>query len=47
MIFPPSMDSFILGLINEVYSKTAVTVSISAVVAAWSAGKGFLGLMRG
>lgn len=47
MIFPPSMDSFILGLINEVYSKTAVTISISAIVAAWSAGKGFLALMRG
>ena len=29
-IFPASMDSFILSLINEVYSKTAVTVSVSA-----------------
>lgn len=46
-IFPVSMDSFILSLINEVYSKTAVTVSVSAIVAAWSAGKGFLALMRG
>lgn len=46
-IFPASMDSFILSLINEVYSKTAVTVSVSAIVAAWSAGKGFLALMRG
>lgn len=47
MFFPDSMDTFILALINEVYSKTAVTVSVSAVVAAWSAGKGFLSLMRG
>lgn len=46
-VFPRSMDSFILGIINEVYSKTAVTVSVSAIVAAWSAGKGFLALMRG
>ena len=46
-IFPDSMDTFILSLINEVYSKTAVTVSVSAIVAAWSAGKGFLALMRG
>ncbi len=47
MFFPDSMDAFILGLINEVYSKTAVTVSVSAIVAAWSAGKGFLAMMRG
>lgn len=47
MFFPDSMDTFILSLINEVYSKTAVTVSVSAIVAAWSAGKGFLALMRG
>ena len=46
-IFPDSMDTFILSLINEVYSKIAVTVSVSAIVAAWSAGKGFLALMRG
>lgn len=47
LIFPDSMDSFVLGLINEVYSKSALTVSLSAIVAAWSAGKGFLALMRG
>ena len=47
MVFPESMDNFILGLIEEVYSKTALTVSLSAIVTAWSAGKGFLALMRG
>lgn len=47
MIFPESMDNFIMGLIEEVYSKTALTVSLSAIVTAWSAGKGFLALMRG
>lgn len=47
LVFPDSMDSFVLGLINEVYSKSALTVSLSAIVAAWSAGKGFLALMRG
>lgn len=47
MVFPESMDKFILGLIEEVYSKTALTVSLSAIVTAWSAGKGFLALMRG
>ncbi len=47
MVFPESMNNFILGLIEEVYSKTALTVSLSAIVTAWSAGKGFLALMRG
>lgn len=46
-IFPNSMDVFVIDIINEVYSKTAVTVSLSAITAAWSAGKGFLALMRG
>jgi len=47
VILPDSMDSFVIGIINEVYSKTAVTISISAIVAAWSAGKGFLALSNG
>lgn len=46
-VFPNSMDGFVIDIIHEVYSKTAVTVSLSAIVAAWSAGKGFLALMRG
>lgn len=46
-VLPESMDSFFLSIINEVYSKTAVTVSLSAIVTAWSAGRGFLALMRG
>ena len=46
-IVPNSVDGFVIGIIDEVYSKTAVTVSLSAITAAWSAGKGFLALMRG
>ena len=46
-VFPDSMNGFVIDIINEVYSKTAVTVSLSAITAAWSAGKGFLALMRG
>ncbi len=46
-VLPVSFNGFVIGIINEVYSKTAVTVSLSAIVAAWSAGKGFLALMRG
>lgn len=47
VIFPNSMNGFVIDIINEVYSKTAVTISLSAITAAWSAGKGFLALMRG
>lgn len=47
VLFPPSMDSFIRGLIDEVYSRTAVTISLSAIMTAWSAGKGFMGLIQG
>ena len=31
VIFPDSMDGFVIDIINEVYSKTAVTVSLSAI----------------
>ena len=47
VIVPDSMNGFVIDIINEVYSKTAVTISLSAITAAWSAGKGFLALMRG
>lgn len=47
VVFPDSMDSFVIGIINEVYSKTAVTISISAIATAWSAGKGFMALSNG
>ena len=47
VIFPDSMNGFVIDIINEVYSKRAVTISLSAITAAWSAGKGFLALMRG
>ena len=46
-ILPDSMDSFVIGIIDEAYSKTVVTISLSAITAAWSAGNGFLALMRG
>ena len=46
VIFTDSMKGFVIDIINEVYSKTAVTISLSAITAAWSAGKGCLALMR-
>ncbi len=47
MVFPPSMDSVVLAIIDEVYSKSVLTVSLSAIMTAWSAGKGFMGLIQG
>lgn len=46
-ILPDNMDSFVLGIIQEVYSKGALTISLSAVTAAWSAGKSFMSLIGG
>ncbi len=47
MIFPDTMNGFVINIIDEVYSKNLLVVSVSAVAAAWSAGKGVLALMRG
>lgn len=38
---------FVVGIIDEVYSKSFGTISLSAVVALWSAGKGFFSLCKG
>ncbi len=46
-ILPDTLDRFVIGIIDEVYNKGALTISLSAVVATWSAGKAFLALMRG
>lgn len=44
---PAGFQSFFIGIVNEMYSRTVATVSISAVVTAWSAGKSFMALNRG
>lgn len=46
-ITPDSLDSFVSGLVSEVYVKSAGTLSLSALVTLWSAGKGMLALMQG
>ena len=38
---PIGFQSWLLGIIDEMYSRTLATVSISAIVTAWSAGKSF------
>ena len=46
-IVPENMISFFSDIINEVYSKSFGTISISAFIAVWSAGRGFYSLGKG
>lgn len=46
-IVPRSMLTFITGIIGEAYQKTASTISLSALAALWSAGKGMMALTQG
>lgn len=42
-----NFDSFIRGIVNEVYEKSLGVVPVSAVIAMWSAGKGIQALTNG
>lgn len=44
---PRNMLTFFTGIIGEAYNKTATTVSVSAIVALWSAGRGMMALTQG
>lgn len=46
-IVPVSMNDSIIGIIDEVYSKSIGTISISAIFALWSSSKGFYYLSKG
>lgn len=46
-VFPKSTQEFLTGIINEIYSKSVGTVSITILVALWSASKGFYSLCKG
>ena len=43
---PQGFQSWMLGIIDEMFSRTVATVSLSAVVTVWSAGKSFMALNR-
>lgn len=47
MILPNIMKSSVLDIIQEVYSKSIETVSITAIFMLWSASKGFYALNKG
>lgn len=47
-VFPEaSMQSFIVGIVNEVYNQSRTVIPVTAVVAVWSAGKGVLAMSAG
>lgn len=46
-VVPVGFQSWLFGIIDEMYSRTVATVSVSALVTVWSAGKSFMALNRG
>jgi len=47
-IMPDMLDSFVVGIVDDLYVKSPGTiVSLSALTALWSAGRGMLGIERG
>ena len=46
-VTPTAMQNMILGVIEEIYSKSIGTISIAAIFALWSASKGFFYLSKG
>lgn len=46
-VVPLGFQSWLFGIIDEMYSRTVATISISALVTVWSAGKSFMALNRG
>ena len=46
-IIPSSMSEMVLGIVQEVYSKSIGTISISIIFTLWSAGKGLYALTKG
>lgn len=47
VIVPSNMIEVFQSIINEVYSKSFGTISLSALIAIWSAGRGFYSLSKG
>ncbi|MCI8837802.1 MAG: YihY/virulence factor BrkB family protein [Hungatella sp.] len=47
-IMPDMLDALVIGIVDELYTKSPATVvSLSAIVAIWSASRGMLGIERG
>ena len=46
-VIPSTMKDMVLGIVQEVYSKSYGTISISIIFTLWSAGKGLYALIKG
>lgn len=46
-MLPREMQTFFAGIIRDAYNRTASTVSLSALVTVWSAGRGMMALTQG
>ena len=46
-IIPSNLHDYINGVLNEIYSKNLGTITISAIISVWSAGKCFYSLTKG
>jgi len=47
-IMPDMLDSLVVGIVDELYTKSPATVvSLSAIMAIWSASRGMMGIERG
>lgn len=43
-VFPSTVDSLIVSIVNQVYNQSTTVIPITVVVALWSAGKGVLAM---
>lgn len=48
-IFPTAVDSMVVSIINDIYDQatSGTLISVTAITTLWSAGKGFLAIMKG
>lgn len=46
-VFPSSVDSMMTSIVNQVYNQSTGIISVTLVVALWSAGKGVLAMSTG
>ena len=46
-LFPKTIRSTIMAIVDEVYNQTGTTISVTLLVAFWSAGKGVLAMSNG
>lgn len=46
-VFPESVDSLIISIVNQVYNQSMGIIPVTVIVALWSAGKGVLAMTYG